>query len=91
MTLKEFAKMLDGREYGGEITKRRNMMKSPCVKDCPDRIPCGLCRKTCEKFLEYESERLKEKKMDVGTITIARKAICRKSFRSEKRNRRHVR
>ena len=66
-------------------------MKSPCVKDCPDRLPCGGCRKTCEKFLEYESERLKEKKMDVGTITIARKAICRKSFRSAKRNRRHVR
>ena len=40
-------------------------MKSPCVKDCQDRMPCGLCRKTCEKFLEYESERLKEKKMDV--------------------------
>ena len=91
MTVKEFAKMLDGREYGGEITKRRNMMKSPYVKDCPDRIPCGLCRKTCEKFLEYESERLKEKKMDVGIITIARKAICRKSVRSAKRNRRHVR
>ena len=66
-------------------------MKSPCVKDCPDRMPCGACRKTCDRFLEYESERMKEKKMDVGTITIARKAICRKSFRSEKRNRRHVR
>ena len=66
-------------------------MKSPCVKDCPDRMPCGVCRKTCEKFLEYESERLKENKMDVGTITIARKAICRKSIRSAKRNRRHVR
>ena len=54
-------------------------------------MPCGVCRKTCEKFLEYESDRLKDKKMDVGTITIARKAICRKSVRSAKRNRRHVR
>ena len=66
-------------------------MKSPCVKDCPDRMPCGACRKNWDRFLEYESERLKEKKMDVGTITIARKAICRKSIRSAKRNRRHVR
>ena len=66
-------------------------MKSPCVKDCPDRMPCGVCRKACEKCLECESERLEDEKMDDGTITIARKAICRKSIRSAKRNRRHVR
>lgn len=23
-------------------------VKSPCVKDCPDRLPCGACRKSCE-------------------------------------------
>lgn len=25
-------------------------MKSPCVKECPDRLPGGACRKSCEAF-----------------------------------------
>lgn len=41
-------------------------MKSPCVKECPDRLPCGACRKSCEAFREYEAQRLevcKDRKM----------------------------
>lgn len=33
-------------------------MKSPCVKDCPDRLPGGACRKSCEAFRGYEAQRL---------------------------------
>lgn len=32
-------------------------LKSPCVKDCPDRV--AGCVKTCEKLHEYEAEKRK--------------------------------
>jgi hypothetical protein len=36
-------------------------LKSPCVQDCPDRLPGGACRKSCEAFRAYEAKRLEEK------------------------------
>ena len=50
-------------------------MKSPCVKDCPDRMPCGACRKNCDRFFLYVFDRLYVKKMDVGIIMIDRKLV----------------
>lgn len=29
-------------------------LKSPCVRDCPDRVP-GECVKVCKKLKEYEA------------------------------------
>lgn len=51
-------------------------MKSPCVKDCPDRLPCGACRKSCEAFREYEAQRLEEKPWVDQANTAAREALC---------------
>lgn len=57
-------------------------MKSPCVKDCPDRLPCGACRKTCEAFRAYEIQRLQKKNVGrpsehlrAGTVCAAEREI----------------
>ena len=34
-------------------TREKEKMKSPCVKECPDRSM--RCRESCEKFQEYEA------------------------------------
>lgn len=48
-------------------------MKSPCIKDCPDRLPCGACRKACEAFREYEAQRLeRDNGTTVGALTASR-------------------
>lgn len=66
-------------------------MKSPCVQDCPDRLPCGACRKTCAEFKEYEEMRLKEKKYVDYSNTHARERLLRDSFRNAQRGKRHMR
>lgn len=67
-------------------------MKSPCVQDCPDRLPCGACRKTCERFLAYEAKRLEEKPwVDRSNLTAARERYARKIARDAKRGKRHMR
>ena len=66
-------------------------VKSPCVKDCPDRLPCGACRKTCEAFREYEARRLEEKPWVDQSNTAARERYVRQSARNAKRGKRHRR
>lgn len=66
-------------------------MKSPCVKDCPDRLPCGACRKSCEAFQEYETRRLEEKPWVDQANTFARERYVRQSVRNAKRSKRHMR
>lgn len=52
-------------------------LKSPCAQDCPDRLPCGRCRKSCERFLAYEAQRLKEKPWVDRSNTAARERYVR--------------
>lgn len=52
-------------------------LKSPCIKDCPDRLPCGACRKTCERFLKYEAKRLEGKPLVDQSNTYARERYVR--------------
>ncbi len=66
-------------------------MKSPCVKDCPDRLPCGACRKTCERFLKYEAKRLEGKPGVDQSNTYARERYVRQSARYAKAGKRHMR
>ena len=66
-------------------------VKSPCVKDCPDRLPCGACRKTCEATREYEARRLEEKPGVDQSNTAARERYVRQSARNAKRGKRHMR
>lgn len=66
-------------------------MISPCVQDCPDRLPCGRCRVNCEKFRAYEEERLADKPWNDPPITAGRKAMARDSWIHSKRNKRHMR
>lgn len=49
-------------------------MKSPCVADCPNRLPCGDCRASCKEFQKYEAERLKATHFDTDSITAGRKS-----------------
>lgn len=66
-------------------------MKSPCVKDCPDRLPCGACRKSCEAFRAYEAQRLEEKPWVDCSNTAARERYVRQSTRYAKDGKRHMR
>lgn len=66
-------------------------MKSPCVKDCPDRLPCGACRKSCEAFRAYEAKRLEEKPWVDCSNTAARERYVRQSARFAKAGKRHMR
>lgn len=66
-------------------------LKSPCVQDCPDRLPCGRCRKTCERFLTYEAQRLEEKPWVDTSNTYARERFVRQSARYAKAGKRHMR
>lgn len=66
-------------------------MKSPCVQDCPDRLPCGRCRKSCERFLKYESKRLEGKPRVDQSNTYARERYVRQSARYAKAGKRHMR
>ena len=67
-------------------------MKSPCVKDCPDRLPCGACRKSCESFREYEAQRLgRDYGTTVGALTAGRKSVFRRGRRSAQRGKNHKR
>lgn len=66
-------------------------MKSPCVKDCPDRLPCGVCRKSCEAFRAYEAQRLEEKPWVDQANTAARERYVRQSARFAKAGKRHMR
>lgn len=50
-------------------------MKSPCVKDCPDRLPCGACRKSCEAFREYEAQPAGAGQWDYCRRTYSRQKI----------------
>lgn len=60
-------------------------MRSPCVKDCPDRLPCGKCRENCQHgFQEYEKERLKDT-LYVGSITAGRKTHDEKILERSKK------
>lgn len=77
----------DGRTVGGI-----SGMKSPCVKDCPDRLPCGACRKSCEAFREYEAQRLENvRSLSVGSLTAGKKSMCRADWRSTQRGKNHRR
>ena len=49
-------------------------MKSPCVADCPNRLPCGDCRASCKEFQKYEAERLKATYFDNDYTTAGRKS-----------------
>lgn len=66
-------------------------MKSPCVKECPDRLPCGACRKSCEAFLAYEAKRLEGKPWVDQANTVARERYVRQSARFAKAGKRHMR
>lgn len=67
-------------------------MKSPCVRDCPGRLPCGACRKVCEAFREYEKERLESvPSLSVGSLTAGKKSMCRAGWRSTQRGKNHRR
>ena len=67
-------------------------MKSPCVKDCLDRLPCGACRKNCEAFREYEAQRLgRDNGTTVGALTAGRKSMFRRGWRSAQRGKNHKR
>lgn len=66
-------------------------MKSPCVKDCLDRLPCGACRKSCEAFRAYEAQRLEEKPWVDQANTVARERYVRQSARFAKAGKRHMR
>lgn len=66
-------------------------MKSPCVKDCPDRLPCGTCRKSCEAFRVYEAQRLEEKPWVDQANTAARERYVRQSARYATDGKRHMR
>lgn len=66
-------------------------MKSPCVKDCPDRLPCGACRQNCEAFWEYEARRLEKKTWVDQANTYARERFVRQSARYARDGKRHMR
>ncbi len=66
-------------------------MKSPCVKDCPDRLPRGACRKDCQEFRAYEARRLKEKPWVDQSNIYARERYVRQSARFAKAGKRHMR
>ena len=66
-------------------------LKSPCVQDCPDRLPCGACRKSCEAFRVYENQRLEGKPWVDCSNTAARERYVRQSARNAKRGKRHMR
>lgn len=66
-------------------------VKSPCVKDCPDRLPCGDCRKSCEAFRAYETKRLEGKPWVDRSNTAARERYVRQSTRFAKAGKRHMR
>lgn len=66
-------------------------MKSPCVKDCPDRLPCGACRKSCEAFRAYEAKRLTERHWEDAANTAARERLLRDSYKYAARGKRHMR
>lgn len=66
-------------------------LKSPCAQDCTDRLPCGRCRKSCERFLAYEAQRLEEKPWVDTSNTYARERFVRQSARNAKRGKRHMR
>ena len=66
-------------------------MKSPCVRDCPDRLPCGACRNNCERFLAYEAKRLEDKPWVDQSNTVARERFVRQSARFAKGGKRRMR
>lgn len=66
-------------------------MKSPCVQDCSERLPCGACRKSCEAFQEYETRRLEGKTWVDQSNTYARERYVRQSARFAKAGKRHMR
>lgn len=66
-------------------------LKSPCIKDCRDRLPCGACRKSCERFLKYEAKRLEGKPWVDQSNTFARERYVRQSARFAKAGKRHMR
>lgn len=66
-------------------------MKSPRVKECPDRLPCGACWKACEAFLAYEAKRLEEKPWVDQANTASRERYVRQSARFAKAGKRHMR
>ena len=67
-------------------------MKSPCVKDCLDRLLGGACRKSCEAFREYEAQRLeRDNGTTVGALTAGRKSMFRRGWRSAQRGKNHKR
>ena len=60
-------------------------MKSPCVADCPNRLPCGDCRASCKEFQKYEAERLKAAHFDTSSITAGRKSKYHNYWRYKRR------
>lgn len=66
-------------------------MKSPCVQNCPDRLPGGVCRKICEAFRAYESQRLQKKTWVDQANTYARERLVRQSARYARDGKRHMR
>ena len=60
-------------------------MKSPCVADCPNRLPCGDCRAACKEFQKYEAERLKDTPFDTGSITAGRKSKMHSYWRDKRK------
>lgn len=65
--------------------------KSPCVQDCPDRLPCWVCRKDCESFQIYEKERLKDRVWDDQSNTYARERLLRENYNRVKAGKSHMR
>lgn len=55
--------------------------KTTCVKDCPKR--CDGCRRTCEEFITYETERLSHSHQysDGKSTTHAHKRAVHRSLR----------
>ena len=65
--------------------------KSPCVQDCPGRLPCGACRKDCESFQTYEKERLQDRAWDDQSNTYARERLLRENYNRVKAGKSHMR
>lgn len=65
---------------------------SPCKKDCPNRMPCGECRKSCQPFLAYEKNRIEngktaQKLLGRNSYTAGHIRFLHQSMREKKRGR----
>ena len=66
-----------------DINEQVVKMNQPCKKDCPDRS--ATCRLSCEKWIQYESERTKEYDRRLEAFNAKNKAYEEYSKQSKRR------